>query len=107
MYQPQQLHEVKKDDDNQQTKKHTINCLETVIRATVGIYKFSPSLDKTSTGCFISTTFNTTSSGTKDLHFTENQIQYCTLTAVFSCKFLVNDYVTSIKVKIQFDHFRS
>ena len=28
-------------------------------------------------------------------------------TAVFSCKLLVNDYVTSIKVKIQFDPFRS
>ena len=28
-------------------------------------------------------------------------------TAVFSHKFLINDFATSFKVKIQFDHFRS
>ena len=29
------------------------------------------------------------------------------VTAVFSYKFLVNDYATSFKLKIQFDHFWS
>ena len=33
---------------------------------------------------------------------------YMLITAVFSYKFLlVNDYATSFKVKIHFDHFRS